>query len=75
MKEIADVEGEEHADVEVVVVQGDKEVIPHLQTICKIHKRQEDVVAWHLLELDIYSLQVDSMDKQPSRLTPHILTL
>ncbi len=75
MGEIVGVEGEEDADVEVVVVQGDEEVVPHLQTICKIRKRQEDVVAWHLLELDIYNPQVDSMDKQPSGLTPHILTL
>jgi hypothetical protein len=75
MVEIADTEGEEDADVEVVMVQGDKEVVPPLQTICKIRKRQEDVVAWHLLELDIYNPQVDSTDKQPSRLTPHILTL
>jgi hypothetical protein len=75
MEEIADAEGEEDADMEVVAVQGDEEVVPHFQTICKIRKRQEDVVAWHLLELDIYNPQVDSMDKQPSCLTPHILTL
>jgi hypothetical protein len=75
MEEIADAEGEEDMDVEVVVVQGDEEVVPRLQTICEIRKRLEDVVAWHLLELDIYSPQVDSTDKQPSRLTPHILTL
>jgi hypothetical protein len=56
-------------------VQGDEEVVTHLQTICKIRKRQEDVAAGHLLELAIYSPQVDSMDKQPSHLTPHILTL
>ncbi len=75
MEEIADVEGEEDADVEVVAVQGDEEVVPCLQTICEICKRQEDVVAWHLLELDIYRPQVDSTDKQPSCITPHILTL
>jgi hypothetical protein len=75
MGEITDVGGEEDPNVEVVAVQGDKEVVPRLQTICKICKRQDDVVAWHLLELDIYSPQVDSMNKQPSHLTPHILTL
>ncbi len=75
MEEIADAEGEEDADVEVVAVQGDEEVVPRLQTICEICKRQEDVVVWHLLELDIYRQQVDSTDKQPSCLTPHILTL
>jgi hypothetical protein len=53
MEEIMDAEGEEDADVEVVTVQGDEEVVPHLQTICKIRKWQEDVVAWHLLELEI----------------------
>ncbi len=75
MQEIADAEGEEDADVEVVAVQGDKEIIPCLQTMCEIRKQQEDMVAWHLLKLDIHCLQVDSMDKQPSRLTPHIQTL
>ncbi len=75
MEEIAEAEGEEDADVEVVAVQGDEEVVPHLQTMCKICKRQEDMVAWHLLELDVYNPQVDSTDKQPSRLIPHILTL
>ncbi len=75
MEEITDAEGEEDMDVEVVTVQGDEEVVPRLQTICKIRERQEDVVAWHLLELNTYNPQVDSTDKQPSRLTPHILTL
>ncbi len=75
MEEITDAKGEEDADVEVVAVQGDKEVVPRLQTICKICKWQKDMVAWHLLELDIYNQQVDSTDKRPSRLTPHILTL
>ncbi len=63
MEEIADAEGEEDANVEVVAVQGDKEVVARLQTICKIRKQQEDVVSWHLLELDIYRPQVDSTDK------------
>jgi hypothetical protein len=36
--------------MEEVAVQGDEEVVPRLQTICKIRKRQEDMVAWHLLE-------------------------
>jgi hypothetical protein len=63
MEETADAEAEEDADMEVVAVQGDEEVIPRLQTICKIRKQQEDMVAWHLLELDIYRLQVDSADK------------
>ncbi len=75
MEEIVDAEGEEDADVEVVVVQRDEEVVPRLQTIGKIPKWQEDVVAWHLLEFDIYNPQVDSTDKQPSHLTPPILTL
>ena len=67
-------EGEEGVDVEVVAVQGDEEVVPCLQTICVIRRGQEDVVAWHLA-LIICLLQVDSLDKQPSRPTPHIPTL
>ena len=67
-------EGEEDGDVEVVAVQGDEEVVPHLQTIYVIRRGQEDVVAWHL-ELDICLPQVDSLDKRPSRPTPHISTL
>jgi hypothetical protein len=74
MEKIAGAEGEEDADVEVVAVQGDKEVVPCLQTICVIRSGQEDVVAWHLA-LDICLLQVDSPDKRPSRPTPHIPTL
>jgi hypothetical protein len=67
-------EGEEDGDMEVVTVQGDEEVVPHLQTICVIGRGQEDVVAWHLA-LDICLPQVDSPDKRPSRPTPHIPTL
>ncbi len=74
MEEIAGVEGEEDVDVEVVAVQGDKEVVLHLQTICVIHSSQEDIVAWHLA-LDNCLPQVGSPDKQPSRSTPHIPTL
>ncbi len=74
MEEIAGAEGEEDTDVEIVAVQGDKEVIPCLQTICVICRGQEDVVAWHLA-LDICIPQVDSPDKQLSRPTPHIPTL
>jgi hypothetical protein len=74
MEEVAGAEGEEDADVEVVVVQGDKEVVPHLQIICVIRRGQEDVVAWHLA-LDICLPQVISPDKQPSCPTPHIPTL
>jgi hypothetical protein len=55
MGEIAGAEGEEDADVEVVAVQGDKEVVPRLQTICIMRRGQEDVVAWHQA-LDIYLL-------------------
>ena len=74
MGEIAGAEGEEDADVEVVAVQGDEEVVPHLQTICVIRRGQEDVVSLHLA-LDFCLPQVDSPDKQPSRPTPHIPTL
>jgi hypothetical protein len=74
MEEIAGAEGEEDGDVEVVAVQGDEEVVPRLQTICVIHRGQEDVVAWHLA-LDIYLPQVDSPDKRPSCPNPHIPTL
>ena len=74
MEEIAGAEGEEDTDVEIVAVQGDKEVIPCLQTICVICRGQEDVVAWHLA-LDICLPQVDSLDKRPSHPTPHIPTL
>jgi hypothetical protein len=73
-EEIAGAEGEEDADVEVVTVQGDKEVVPLLQTICVIRRGQEDLVAWHLA-LDIYLPQVNSPDKRPSCPTPHIPTL
>jgi hypothetical protein len=69
MEEIAGAEGEEDADVEVVTVHGDEEVVPHLQTICVIHRGQEDVVAWHLA-LDICLPQVDSPDKQPTAHPP-----
>jgi hypothetical protein len=74
MEEIVGMEGEEDADMEVVAVQGDEKVVPHLQTICVIHRVQENVVAWHLT-LDICLPQVDSPDKQPSCPTPHIPTL
>ncbi len=74
MEEIAGVEGEEDADVEVVAVHGDEEVVPHLQSICVIRRGQKDVVAWHLA-LDICLPQVDSLDKRPSHPTPHIPTL
>jgi hypothetical protein len=74
MEEIVGAEGEEDADVEVVPVQGDEEIVPRLQTICVIRRGQEDMVAWHLA-LDICLPQVDSPDKQPSRPTPHIPTL
>jgi hypothetical protein len=56
MEEITGAEGEEDADMEVVMVQGDKEVVPCLQTICVICRGQEDMVAWHLA-LDICLLQ------------------
>ncbi len=74
MEEIADAEGEEDADMEVVAMQGDKEVVPHLQTICIIRRGQEDVVAWYLAS-DICLPQVDSPDKRPSHPTAHIPTL
>ncbi len=74
MEEIVGAEGEEDAEVEVVAVQGDKEVVPHLQTIFVIRRGQEDVVAWHL-ELNIYLPQVDSPAKRPSHPIPHIPTL
>ncbi len=53
MEDIVGAEGAEDVDMEVVAVQGDKEVVPRLQTICVIRRGQEDVVAWHLA-LDIY---------------------
>jgi hypothetical protein len=49
MVEIGDVEEDEDAGVEVVVVEGEEAVLEHrLHTICETRKRQEDVEEWHL---------------------------
>ena len=49
MPEIGDVEEDEDADVEVVVVEGEEAVLAHrLQTTCKARKWQEDEEEWHL---------------------------
>ena len=49
MEEFTGAEGEEDVDVEGVPVEGDKVLIPHLQTICKTHKWQEAMEEWHIL--------------------------
>jgi hypothetical protein len=49
MEEVAGAEGEVDVDVEGVTVEGDEVLVPHLQTICKTHKRQEAVEEWHIL--------------------------
>ena len=48
-EEDEDAEEDKVADVEAVVVERDEEVLaPHLQTICKTRRGQEDVEEWHL---------------------------